>query len=173
MKKLNETNIYKKVKYNSYEEFEKLRDEFKSKLPEIIRKSKMDDWRYHDWFLKRWEFGVKRSNKFEIDKELNILTKGQNELWVEHITKIIDSAIRGLAYSISLVKNDTLEEPFYNEELCNKMITNMIINILFGIDENYSNGTHHELERLYVFVCRDCNKETDYYDICYDCQQKD
>jgi hypothetical protein len=183
MKQLNDKNIYKKVYYDSFMEYETLRDEFKKKLPILIREHKIDDWLYYDWHSENHEFGIKWSNRIyeELQPILSKLTKNQNNTWVVHISKIFEFSIRGLAKSISFIQDEDLQEPFYNKDVCNVMITNMINRILFESGEFASieagGEDNFEMSKLRCFICKKCKKEVDvlcvylneYDEICYDC----
>lgn len=172
MKSINDNNIHKKVYYDNWNEYEDLVNDFKNNLLNVIKNTGMDDWQYFEYFAKpsEYKFGVKftSSCEYELTNLLKKLTKGQNNLWVEHISKIIDSSIRGLAKSISLIEDEEFQYYFRNKNICNKMVCNMINTILFhtaDVEENF------ELDKIRCFICKKCKNEVDYVDddFCIEC----
>lgn len=187
-KRLKENDIYAKVKYSSWKEYETLCEEFKSELPTIIRKYRMDKWTYMHYGIEE-KFGLQLSCQCEIQitKLLSKLTKNQNKKWVDYISNIIGSIIRGIAKSISMMNHlgDDLQSNFKNREMCNIIITNMINTLLF---ENEDVQEGYEMEKIRTFVCKKCKKEdnsligedemygdfeTEFDEMCFDCYEQE
>jgi len=178
-KSLQKSDIYSKVKYDSWKEYETLCKEFEVELPKVIRDNEIDKWTYYG--LEHLEFGLQLSNCCEVNiaELLKKLTKDKNNKWVEHISNIIGSSIRGIAKSVSYMNHlsDDIHDIFLNREVCNVMITNMIKTILFSTDD-VQDG--YELEKIRCFTCQTCKNDTDWLEpiedknieVCFDCLEK-
>ncbi len=186
---------HNKILYENMKEYECLCNEFKNKLPILIKDNNIDDWLRMDG-----KFRLSGSSDIEyiLNTSLTTLSKNQNKLWVNHMTDILSCAVRGLATSINYMNkfneyanceecsNDEIDvnfqDKFKERGICNIMIINVINSILF--DDNATNGGCHygntggEMDKIIQFKCKKCNKFCDMLDrwdnelndgICYDC----
>lgn len=158
-----------RVLYDSWDEFEKLRENFREKIPEILENT--DGLRaiflYNDYN----ELRTKYPMEDDFRKALCDLVKGKNEPWVLETTRIIINALRGLDSTINLMRTTNDEMDW--DELYIEMSYGVIINIILETRENMGDC---ELNRLCYFKCAKCECETtylfngdDHNDICASC----
>lgn len=161
-----------KVLYQSLDEYNLLRKDFETILPQLIRVNRIDDWTYYDIYYKT-KFGIQFSNRFEgvIFEALSTLTKNQVPDWTKTTTDILSNAIRGMAKSVSRMKHmrhsvvvcsDCGNEGFEDREVCNIMIVGMINNVLFDTEgEEMGSDECGMLQAIRQFKCGKCSNLVD------------
>lgn len=101
-------------------------------------------------------------------------------MWVVRTTEIIENAIYGLVKSINkmpILLNygynvSEIQSIFYSKELCNIMIIATIKQMIIGDEIGYGYSDGFELAHIREFLCKKCNKKTNYTDkknICINC----
>ena len=174
---------HNKILYENMKEYEFLCNEFKNKLPILIKDNNIDDWLRMDG---KFRLRISYDIEYILNTALTTLSKNQSKLWVNHMTDILSCAVRGLATSINYMNkfneyvdceecgNDEIDvnfqDKFKEREICNIMLINVINGILFD-----DNG---EMDKIIQFKCKKCNNFCDMLDcwdnefndgICYDC----
>ena len=184
-----------KVIYETFDEYKVLCDQFKSELPQLIHDNRIDDWTYADYTnVNNTNFGIQFSNRFEnaLALALSKLTKNKISYWVKNTAEILGNAIRGLAKSVSRMKNIRhsfvscsdcgqeevviVQEGFEDHIICNILIEGMINNVLFDT-EGEEMGTEQcgMLRKVCLFKCEICSNlvdeifEGELGNICLDC----
>ena len=165
-----------KVIYNTFDEYKVLCDQFKNDLPQLIHVNRIDDWTYANYSnVRNTNFGIQFSNRFEnaLVLALSKLTKDKIPYWVKNTAEILGNAIRGLAKSVSRMKNIRhsivscsdcgqdevveVQEGFEDHIICNILIEGMINNVLFDTEGEemgsamYSVASLIEEEGIQVF----------------------
>jgi predicted RNA-binding Zn-ribbon protein involved in translation (DUF1610 family) len=189
-----------RILYDSIEEYNKLCNDFKNELPELIRNNNIDDWTYMDYPYLKYGLHYSACLNNTLHDALKKLTKNQNNNWVNNIIDILECAIRGLAKSIEYIDNfdDYIEcdecgneeivvnfqAKFKEREICNIMIINIINGILFCGDTDgstLSGGDNFgQMEKIAHFECNTCNKffnrcdicDENNIDMCYNCYKE-
>lgn len=189
---------HQKVLYDSIQEYNELEEKFRTKLSEVIKNIGLDDWYYYGDMFK-YKTGL------DVEQLYNIiikLIKNQTNETVDNITNIIYLALDGLVESCNSIVDYTediiCEECgsdiecnscgtiiqtnftaiFLNKKFCNKMITNMILNILFSD----TSGTEGIIDDIRQFKCKKCGKFENWLlskeetecneEMCFECNEK-
>jgi len=171
-----------KIRYETEEEYETLRETFKRELPYRIRSHALDNWAdkwaYIDGQSLAVKWGLLHSAPLErtLETALLKLTKNQDHEWVLHMSEVLGLAIRGVANTVTKVACKRIEcedcgnedmqvrDIFRERPLCNQMIANMVNSVLFDDDPeiSYAGGTNTgQITNRIQYRCRHCN---DYYD---------
>ena len=161
-----------RVLYDSWDEFENLRENFREKIPEILENT--DGLKTIFLYNDDNELRSKYPMEDDFRKALRDLVKGQNEPWVLETTRIIINALRGLDSTINIMRSSNDEMDW--DELYIEMAYGIIMNIILETRENMGEC---ELNRLCYFKCTKCECETTYLfngdtckDICASCWDK-
>lgn len=188
---------HQKVLYNSIEEYNELENEFRTQLPIVIKNIGLDDWYYNDMF--KYKTGLDLQLLYDI---INKLIKNQPNEIVDNIKDIIYLALDGLVESCNSIVDYTediiceecgsniecnecnislevdFKSIFLNKKFCNKMITNIILNILFSD----TSGTEGIIHNIIQFKCKKCKKYSDWLlskdetefneEMCFECNNK-
>jgi hypothetical protein len=158
-----------RILYDSWDEFEQLRENFREKLPEILKNTDC----MRNIFLSNENGEIRSKSPIEDDfkNSLRKLVKYKNEPWVIETSRIIINAIRGIDATMNLMKLSLSSEDL--DELYIELAYGIIINIVLETRENMGEC---ELNRLCYFKCTKCNDETTYLfnekehqDICATC----
>lgn len=169
-----EYNSYydKRVLYNSWDEFENLRENFRERIPEILKNT--DGLKTIFLNADENKLRSKYPMEDELRKSLRDLVKGENEPWVLETTRIIINALRGLDSTINIMSSSNDEINW--DEVYIEMAYGIIMNIIIETRENMGEC---ELNRLCYFKCTKCNCKTTYLfdgniyrDTCVSCWDK-
>jgi len=166
-----------KVLYNSVDEFNKLREQFRTELTNSIKTRGLDKW------CKNKKYGFFDTEETNINKQLylvlcdllNKLTKNQDSSWCKYQSNIMSNSICGMINHmpyecIQCCRKTDLPE--YNEhkeftlsycysltwDSCNSMITNSILNVLFDECYDNNNGIINGKYGIAQFKCELCTK---------------
>ena len=172
-------SIHGKVIYDSFDEYKVLCEQFKTDLPQLISDNRIDDWTYSNYDYKT-KFGIEFSNRFEYAFVLALskLTKNKIPNWVNETSEILGNSIRGIAKSVSRMKNirhsvvscsdcgqeDVIEVQggFEDHIICNIMIEGMINNVLFDTEgEEMGSDECGMLRKVRLFTCETCSNLVD------------
>ena len=158
-----------RILYDSWDEFENLREDFKEQLPEILKNTDC----MRNIFLSNENDEIRSKSPIEDDfkNSLRKLVKYKNEPWVIETSRIIINALRGVDATMNLMKLSlSMEE---SDELYTEIAYGIIINIVLETRENMGDC---EINRLCYFKCTKCNDDTTYLfnekehqDICATC----
>lgn len=188
---------HQKVLYDSIQEYNKLEEEFRTQLSEVIKNIGLDNWYYDDMFKYKSELDIE-----QLYDLINRLIKNQTNKRVDNIINTIYLALDGLVESCNSIVDYTediiCEECgsdvecnncetiiqtnftaiFSNKEFCNRMITNMILNILFS-DTSRTEGIIDDIRQ---FKCQKCSKFDNWLlskeetecneEMCFECNEK-
>jgi len=158
-----------RILYDSWDEFENLREDFREIIPEILKNTDC----MRNIFLSNENGEIRSKSPIEDDfkNSLRKLVKYKNEPWVIETSRIIINAIRGIDATMNLMKLSLSSEDL--DELYIELAYGIIINIVLETRENMGEC---ELNRLCYFKCTKCNDETTYLfnekehqDICATC----
>lgn len=146
-----------KVLYNSWDEYENLREDFREKIPKIIGSS---ETRKCIFLSKECETGITSVSPIEDDLKiaLGVLIKKKNGLWITEITRIIINALQGIESTLCVLKKDG-NNMIDQDDLYTELATGVITNIIMETKDNMGEC---ELNRLAIFKCSECEKITTY-----------
>lgn len=158
-----------RILYDSWDEFENLRENFREAIPEILKNT--DGMR--SIFLSNEDNEIRSKSPIEDDfkNALRDLIKNNNEPWVIETSRIIINALRGVDTTLNMMKLSLSDEE--QDELYIELAFSIIINIVLETRENMGDC---EINRLCYFKCTKCNVDTTYLfnekehqDICATC----
>ena len=158
-----------RILYDSWDEFENLRENFREAIPEILKNT--DGMR--SIFLSNEDNEIRSKSPIEDDfkNALRDLIKNNNEQWVMETSRIIINALRGVDTTLNMMTLSLSDEE--QEELYIELAFSIIINIVLETRENMGDC---EINRLCYFKCTKCNMDTTYLfnekehqDICATC----
>lgn len=168
---------HQKVLYDSIQEYNELEEEFRTQLPEVIKNIGLDDW--GDIYMRHMQLEfdwIMNKNFYELTNALLKLIKNNKKAY--EIFNIIYLTLDGIVRSCDNIYNynenticeecssdiecndcetiiqTSYENIFLNKKFCNKMITNMILNILFSD----TSGTEGVIDDIRQFKCKKCGK---------------
>ena len=146
-----------KVLYESWDEYENLRETFRESLPGILGSN---DTRKCIFLSNEEDAGITSISPIEDDlkRALSALTKNKNNTWVNEISRIIINSLQGIESTLCVLQADsknTIDYDYLYTELSIGVITNIIM-------ETKDNMGECELNRLAIFKCSKCNKITTY-----------
>ena len=146
-----------KVLYDSWGEYENLRETFRESLPGILGSI---DTRKCIFLSNEDDNGITSISPIEDDLKLALgtLTKNRNETWINEISRIIINAVQGIESTLCVLQTDSKNTIDYDDlytELSIGVITNIIM-------ETKDNMGECELNRLAIFKCSKCDKITTY-----------
>ena len=162
-----------RILYDSWDEFENLRESFRESIPEILKNT--DGMR--NIILSNEDNEIRSKSPIEDDfkNALRNLIKNKNEPWVIETSRIIINALRGVDTTLNMMKLSLSDEE--EEELYIELAFSIIINIVLETRENMGDC---EINRLCYFKCTKCNMDTTYLfnekehqDICATCWNDD
>ena len=162
-----------RILYDSWDEFENLREDFRENIPEILKNTDC----MRNIFLSNENDDIRSKSPFEDDfkNSLRILVKNNNEPWVIETSRIIINALRGVDATMNMMKLSLSVEE--SEELYMELAYGIIINVVLETRENMGDC---EINRLCYFKCTKCDEDTTYLfnekehqDICATCWNGD
>jgi len=171
----------KKVTYDSIAEYKLLRLQFGDELPLLIERFKMHNWT-HQTNRNQVRFGIECADPFKtiLGQAINKLTKGHIPEWSDEMAAVLCDAIKGMAKSVawmsgiqldieceetSWIHSIDVQDAFKIEDVCSRMITGVIHNILFDTEGellgSVNDGEGGSLGRVSMFKCIHCFNAVD------------
>ena len=149
-----------KVLYDSWDEYENLREDFREKIPKIIG---LIETRKCIFLSNECETGITSVSPIEDDLKIALgeLIKQKNSFWITEITRIIINALQGIESAICVLNGDTNStiDLIDQENLYTELATGVITNIIMETKDNMGEC---ELNKLAIFKCSECEKITTY-----------
>lgn len=179
------TTAPKKVIYDSIEEYKLLRLQFGDELPLLIERFKIHNWTHRN-SRNQVRFGIGFADPFRdtfkkiLCQAINKLTKAHIPEWSEEMATVLCDAIHGMAKSVawmagiqldieceatSWIHSIDVQDAFKIEDVCSRMITGVVHNILFDTEGDLmgvnNEGEGGSLGRVSMFKCTHCENAID------------